>query len=411
MRKRIIISASVMAALLTLGFFAPDLYWLSRGAVCGEAFYAGKPTSYWRGIAQSAAESNPAEIWYSTSYPAAAILDVDSPDDELPDSLYVSLFLPPNTVIMGYTTFNIPEPTWNERVRAWKQSWLQGGASQWGPMSADPDAIPVLRELFHDQDDAIRARAVVALCGHGKAVSGDLPDLLDYLRTGNDADAKRSIAGALPEIGGVELVPTVCGWLNESNEMADHAAIALRAYGADAERALPHLIRNLGNEHGGRTGPIFARIGDKSLPALARELKSDKVMVRRHATHAVGCLARRPAALPLLIEQLKDADPGVRCEAVGPLGRSRKLDGVCAALRAYNDDPDASVQAAALASVSNDRGLININGTDVSWLAVPNGRPGAKGRLEVWLKAADKENDADLRHEATRALDKFLRSK
>lgn len=40
-----------MAVLLVLGYFSLDIYWLARGVIRGEAFYAGKPTSYWRRMA------------------------------------------------------------------------------------------------------------------------------------------------------------------------------------------------------------------------------------------------------------------------------------------------------------------------------------------------------------------------
>ncbi len=50
-RKRTIGSTAAMVVLFVLGYFSLDIYWIARGMICGEALYAAKPTSYWRGIA------------------------------------------------------------------------------------------------------------------------------------------------------------------------------------------------------------------------------------------------------------------------------------------------------------------------------------------------------------------------
>jgi hypothetical protein len=223
-----------------------------------------------------------------------------------------------------------------------------------------------------------------------------MPALLEYVRKGGSTRAKNAIADSLPEIGGDDLLPTLCDWLNESDEQADFACRVIKNHPQKKE-AIPQLIGNLGRERGDRSAGALAWIGNDALPALTKDLKSEKVVVRRNATYAVARMQK--PALPLLIAQLKDADAKVRCEAMFPLGhRETTPDAVCALLRAYNDDADPEVAQAALASL---RRAVSRYST--------NSEP--RRSLERWLATAEKDNHADLHHETGRALEKYLRSK
>lgn len=419
MRKRIILSASAFAALLVLGYFSTHLYWLGRGVLGGEAFYAGKPTSYWRGIAMEAADvevclSDSVFITYVGSVPppiatnSYALVGTLEPDVEPTLDLAPDLDDPPvdlNSTIIWSSLASYsypPAPTWREKYGEWLPAWLdRTAATAWRDLCNDPDAIPVLRELFHDDDNAIRAKAAMALCSHGKAVSGDLPELLDYMRNGSDEAAKRAIAKKLAEIGGEDLLPMLCAWLNEEDPLAAHASTALLEYGRRLEKAIPQLIENLAREHGDRSVRLLASAGEKALPAVKKELTSKNAATRRNATDAYGRLTiggklDKRVAAAILKERLKDADPGVRCAAVAPLGR---LD-LTAALRTYNDDLDAKVQSAALVSICS-RG--RYPAANVSFHA--------PSCFRQCLKIAEKRNDDDLHYETARAWEKYIRSK
>jgi HEAT repeat protein len=391
-RKRIIGAAAAMAVLLVLGYFSLDIYWIARGVIRGEAFYAGKPTSYWRGIAE---------------------LERPQPKPQTPVSSPS-----PTTPAMasGFSTspsgpgIAAPQQSWCEKFDEWKQNWLHGAVAQWDAVWTDPDAIPVLRELFHDSDEIVRAKAVSALCAHGTAVSSDLPELIDYLRATGGTTPKYPrlrIINALRSIAGAEALPALCDCLNDPDELvADFAHRAIPEYGPDAEHALPHLVRNLDGELGDRTARLMAEmhLADPRtiLPVFAKELRSEKTVVRRNATHGVARLVYSdPAALALLIERTKDVDSQVRRVAVEALGGMRsKLDAVCAVLRVFNADADPKVRAFALASLDDSEPCMACN--------IQEFRP--IPCLEKWIATAKKENHEDLYFEASLALDKCLRS-
>src|ERR1022692_2573978 len=109
MKKRFLKCAVLMAALLLLGFFAPSIYWHIAGRVRGEAFYAGRPTSYWRGYVhdERARITRRGRIYFGTG-----------------------------------------PVTWRDSFDDWKERWIDGKSTVWESMRSDPKAIPVLLELL-----------------------------------------------------------------------------------------------------------------------------------------------------------------------------------------------------------------------------------------------------------------------
>jgi HEAT repeat protein len=379
MRKRMIGSAAAMAALLVLGYFSLDIYWIARGVICGEAFYAGKPTSYWRGVAQA--------------------------KDPSPQLAPVIIPLP-NTPTVPVTA---PKPVWREKFDEWKRNWLKNSAARWKELEDDPDALPVLRELFDDKDEAIRGKAVSAICKHEAKASEYWQELADYLlRPSDDITyaGRLYLTLSLRKIGGAKAIPVLCNCLNASDQtIATCAHRVILEFGPEAEQALPHLTRNLDENFGYRSARLIAELnlGDRltMLPVLAKAFQSDNAVVRRNAIWGVAVLADDPAAFALLIKGAKDPNSEVRRNAVQALGEmSMTFDGArafaCAhaIVRAYNNDPDPMVQAAACESFD-----------DPKWMV------GGERVLRYWLNAAEKEEHADLQFEAARALDKYLRSR
>lgn len=73
---------------------------------------------------------------------------------------------------------------------------------------------------------------------------------------------------------------------------------------------------------------------------LARQLRDEDVNVRRAATRALTRLPNTTAAVPALIESLKDADPYVRDNAVDALAVMHPGDVVPSLIRALRDPND-----------------------------------------------------------------------
>lgn len=366
-----------LAALLALGYFWPHIYWIVRGTACGEAFYAGKPTSYWRGVAEDAScEPSPAPASGGPAVPVAA-----------------------------------PELGWRGKFDAWKRAWLNNSVVRWQELQNDPAAVPVLRELFHDGDEDIRAKAVTALCEHPASIRGDLPELVDYLRAAGgtkDVYPKLKIISVLRKIAGEQALPVLCDCLNDPDDAAANVARAvILCYESDAEQAMPFLVRNLGSAHGGRSAQVIAemRVADRRtiLPVLAKAFQSENAVVRRNAVRGIAMKAcywgGDATAMAVLMEGAKDSDAEVRCIVVDALGFApSNLDAVCTVIRAYNDDHDPKVQAAALVSLDKSR-----------WCSMACTLT-SEDSLKSWIKAAEENNHADLYFEAARALDKYIRS-
>ena len=361
MKKRIIYSALILTALLVLGYFSPHLYWTIRGTVGGEAFYAGKPTTYWRGV--------------------AAIPGDETAIIEMPVGLVAA-----------------PNSSWCKTFDDWKRQWFfVDVVGPWRDLLTDRDAIPVVRELFHDEDEAIRAFAVSACAGMARRPAASCRGCSIMRERATIGVRSRESPTIYPESAELNCCPRCAIGLMNPRTLPNSPTWQLpntcaAADGAELEKMTPRLIQNLGGSHGDRLGRMFYIIGKNALPALQKELKSDNAVMRRNATSAVGWLQSEecPSATALLIGQLRDPDPQVRCMAAKSLGGATptNFDAVCASLRAYCDDSDVNVRAAALFSL-----VIRASGHFYM---------SDRHYIEHWLRIAERENHADLRDEAAR---------
>jgi HEAT repeat protein len=368
MKKRILWSAFAMTALLVLGFFAPDIFWSINGLIRGEAFYDGKPTSWWRGMAQREfrRRENPA-MWRPAPFPGQS---------------------------------------WHDDLEEWKRDWNEKRSAaeldRWNAFMRDPEGTQVARQLFHDHDLHVRAMGAVALCGHGKAVEHDLADLIAYIRNGSESNAKSIIAGAMHEIGGPDLLPMLVDWHVEDEALAWYAYVAIKEFGPEREQIIPRLAKHLGTEAGERSARTLALIGVKALPALEPFLKHQNVIVRRHATMAVADMddANEKCTVQLK-RQLSDPDPRVRCIAVRPLAKvfGGRIENICTVLKVYNDDPDPSVQEAALTSL-----VLYFYINEKPWEHDEHSKEVLTGLLQL----AQENQLTEILEEAERALDQFM---
>ncbi len=279
MKKRLLKCALAMAALLVLGFLSPHIYWRIVGTVRGEAFYAGRPTTYWRGYLKDEQErsSRLARIYFGVGGPVT-----------LRDS-------------------------WEE----WRDNWI-GGANSSDVLETNEEAIAVLEELLRDADHQIRQAAFYAIRKHGERAKEARPDLLDFLMTKPHLEWKDvELLVELRPIWGENVGHLFCAYLDGANKQSVANALkAIGVIGEGAADAIPRLIVMLDADEAAGATDALAGIGPKAIPALTELLTNDQVHRRLHATKALakmhGAAAERAALLKL---QTNDADERIRTAA------------------------------------------------------------------------------------------------
>ena len=123
--RAVLLLVAVLAGALAGALLSPDLGWRAWGRLRGEAFYKGRPTSYWRGRVSA---------WNDLGF-----------------------YPPANDLV-------VRRPRWWADCPPWRSGQLVA-PDPWAGESFpddDPAAIPVLVELLRDGDAQVRADAAEA---------------------------------------------------------------------------------------------------------------------------------------------------------------------------------------------------------------------------------------------------------
>ena len=293
-KKRLVWSALIMAGLLVLGFFAPSIYWRASGVLRGEAFYSGRPTSFWR--EQIKADEKRAERQQVFFFGGAPI-------------------------------------TWRDRLEEWRDKWIKGNAPMTEALKSDADALAVLRELMRGEDEEPRSTAFTMILNHPHATNQDLPELVEFVMKDHRlldlafAGGGTFVVFALHKKFGNEIMPYFCKWLDHDDpETVSRAVLALGLCGEDSASAIPLLLNRIECEHDCKASEVLAELGPKALTPLTPLLTKDNVHARRHATFAIAKMTQASSERePLLRQQLKDQDAKVRAMAQSGLNDIKKI--------------------------------------------------------------------------------------
>jgi hypothetical protein len=188
-------------------FLLPAVHWRVIGWIKGEAFYQGRPTSYWRGIVKDwndIPNLNPAPsgIW---TWLRQIFGDPD--DDQMPFTL-------PNESGFG-----------EDRT-------------------ADPEAFSVEMELLRDEDNMVSVLAYQLLINFKPEVRAALPELL-RLAKHPDPEKREMVLSLMCSVGPYEEValPAFIAALGDEDEVLNYRVVLLLdQMGSKARQAVPSLL-------------------------------------------------------------------------------------------------------------------------------------------------------------------------
>jgi HEAT repeat protein len=196
----------------------------------------------------------------------------------------------------------------------------------------DPQAIPVLVDLLHDQDQLVRARSAYCLGLLGPKAKPAVPALTAPLRDGSWV-VRREAAHALEATGpeGADAVPALVETLDDTEPVVRcFAARALWRVSGESEKPVRTLV-------------ALVNSPDRTPEGSSRRLQ---------AIEALGEMGPDAAlAIPALISALHDKEnpsngiPGGAAEALGRIGP--RAQGAEAALTALLDDEGSYVRVKA----------------------------------------------------------------
>ncbi len=170
-----------------------------------------------------------------------------------------------------------------------------------------PDLTSLLNVLLSGDDDRAE-EAAIALGQMGETALTALRDRL----SNPDIDCRWWVTRALGEIdspAAIGLLIAQCG--DADRDVQACAVYALGAFGGKSADAVPVLLRCLADASvyvGGMAADALARIGPAALPGLIDALKNGAPPVRGRAARALAQIAD-PAAIPALIAALDDEHP------------------------------------------------------------------------------------------------------
>jgi HEAT repeat protein len=208
-------------------------------------------------------------------------------------------------------------------------------------------------------DPAVETKAFAALKEGGKTAVPVLTELL--VAKGADAKVRWKAADLLGQVGAdaSEAIPALLAALKDSDPHV--RAVVAKSLGGvvpkescgEAVEALAAMLKDGSEPAAARAISRFGANGAAALPALLEAMKDPDSTVRWEAGRAVGKIgAAAKSAVPALVEQMKDEVSLVRehaAEALGDIGPEAK-DGV-PALIAILKDPVARVRRDAARSL------------------------------------------------------------
>ncbi len=202
-----------------------------------------------------------------------------------------------------------------------------GAASALGAMGAA--AVPALRGLLAPGELQDRWGVIFALGKIGQAAAPAVPELAQILKTDTDQKQRQAAAETLGKIGAdaASAIPALIDAMRDKDQFVRyHAVVALGAMGPAAPQAIPALKKALRDSYVEVCWAAVVSLGKisprEALPELIATLKTATSWSHRsEAAEALGKMGKdAQAAIPALIDALRDKDNFVRERAIESLG-------------------------------------------------------------------------------------------
>jgi HEAT repeat protein len=247
---------------------------------------------------------------------------------------------------------------WCRRALAEGNAFLRVQALKCLPLVAPAaEVVQTAREWLARPRGARRRAAVEVLEGLGAAAALALPELLAALAEGNYSLAEAA-ARALAAVGGPAVRPLTDALRGANPGLRRRAAVSLRRLGQRAKAAVPALIEALDDRAEQVRGEAMmalvaiapeARRTVAALITRLREHGRGSRDVRLRAAALLERLGPPPAAVPALLEALRDHDPGVRGHVAMALSsyEPHNASAVPALVRALRQDSNYYVRGTA----------------------------------------------------------------
>ncbi len=212
---------------------------------------------------------------------------------------------------------------------------------------ASGETVATLIELLQSEKPLVRWRAALALGRIGPKASASVDVLAKNLESQDDSTrwfAAWALGRMGPDAG--KAVDALGKALLSDTRTAARAAWAILQIGPnDAEKAIPQLLKALGNREGGvswNAAKALARIGKPAVPHLIRTLSGKSSGAAANAAFALGMMTggQGVPAVPALSKNLSSKDPAVRrasARTLGSLGPEAK-DAVDPLARCLKDE-------------------------------------------------------------------------
>jgi HEAT repeat protein len=191
-----------------------------------------------------------------------------------------------------------------------------------------PTVVSAMIVALGDKDDTVREEVLKVLGGFGPEAQPAIPGLFASLKmpAGDLEFFHNKVADTLSKIGPAAVPQLIAALKASDKEQRLVALDALAKLGQDAKDAVPVLIALLPDESIGESaGYTIGKIGYQApevIPLLIPALRDKNPLVRSHASLAYwGLSGKAKILIPDLIRALKHDVPGIRSDSAKMLGR------------------------------------------------------------------------------------------
>jgi len=204
----------------------------------------------------------------------------------------------------------------------------------------DPRVSRSLAFLANDRDPRVRTALVDTLAAHDNPESARMLLALMMLKDGGMGGSAATALASLRDEKTVEWLYTSA--LKRAGSRAARAAVAEVLGRIGEERAVPHLVKALGDSGGEVRAAAAIALGrlrhKDAVKDLVRAVRDRDMRVRIAALLALGSI-REPSAAEDVIKRLEDREPAVRSAAARALGALRVEESVKPLVEALDREP------------------------------------------------------------------------